>query len=212
MRRPLALLAISFASTAAAAFALSAPGCGTFNVDCLQHGLCSSFREPDAGPPDGPILPDCAGDPTVDPTLVRDECGIFVRGDPTDADDAPDAGTQAHPFKTLQAAINAATGKWIFVCTKNPFSEQVTIAKDNIALYGGYDCSSNWAFGPDTRSVLNGPPDQIAMTVSGSAIKVQNFTIQAGDAAKAGGSSIAVLVNAANPSFTRCDLQAGKPM
>jgi len=61
MRRARALLAISGLTTTAAAAALWAAGCGTFDVDCLQHGLCSSFREADAG--DGDAEETDAGDP-----------------------------------------------------------------------------------------------------------------------------------------------------
>ena len=88
------------------------------------------------------MTPACQGDPTLDPTLVKEECGLFVRGDPTDTDGSG-AGTLAAPFKTLQAAIYAVPdNKWIFVCTKNTFNEKVTIAKDNVAIYGGFDCQN----------------------------------------------------------------------
>jgi hypothetical protein len=161
----------------------------------------------------GPGTPNCKNDPTTDPTVIDQACGLFVRGDATDTD-APGAGTPDKPFKTIQAAIeavNPALDQSIFVCTKNVFTESVTIAKDNVAIYGGFDCASpKWVWKGDTKSTIAGTADKIVMTVSGQGGKVENFNMQAATATKASGASIAVLVNAANPSFIRCDMSAAQ--
>jgi hypothetical protein len=153
-------------------------------------------------------MPSCDGDPTTNSTK---ECAVFVRGDVTDTD-GPDAGTPENPFKTLQAAIDVVpANRWIVVCKKNTFTEKVTIAKDNVAIYGGFDCDNGWTWKEDQRSTLQGLPDTIALTVRGRKAKVENFIIRAADATKPGGSSIAALVKAADPTFNRCEMFANVP-
>jgi hypothetical protein len=176
-------------------------GCGSVGENCT-NGECK-----DGGGGGGVVIPACMGNPTTDPKLINDDCGLFVRGDPAD-DDGANAGTRSRPYKTLQAALNTVTDKWIFVCAKNPFNEKVTITKDNVAIYGGFDCESGWAWKQDAKSTIQGLPDVIAMTVKGKGVKVEHLKIQAAKATMGGGSSIAVLVDHADPAFNRSDLIA----
>jgi hypothetical protein len=200
MRRARFFLAAS--SLTAAGAALWASGCGSFYEKCTEDGECKPFRDA------GAVTPACMGDPTVDPQLISEKCGVFVRGDPTDDDDGMGSPTQ--PFQTLGAAIGAVKDKWIFVCTKNSFTEAVKAGRDGLHIYGGFDCSTptKWVWKMDTKTKLEGKVDQIALSVTGQSVIVKNFAIQAASATKEGGSSIAVLVHDASVEFDRCDLTA----
>src|SRR5262249_54194669 len=118
-----------------------ASGCGTAFDDCTKNGLCGAYKPGGSNGSNGTggaVMPACMdrGDPTTDPTLISDECGLFVRGDAMDDDNATGVGTQEVPYKTIQAAVNVVTNKWIFICGKNAFSGPVTISKDQVLLYG----------------------------------------------------------------------------
>jgi hypothetical protein len=224
MRRARFLLAVS--SIVITSITIWATGCSTFYEDCI-NGTCVPFQPKKARFA-------CPGEPTTDPTLVKDACGLFVRGDAMDTDDEG-SGTKDRPYRTLQAAINAVVPddvdsdagtsatkdagsadagsgapalKYIFVCTKNILKEGVTITKDYIAIYGGFDCANGWAWDKAARSTILSPSDAPALVVSGQHAHVENFSLMASRASTAGGSSIAVLVNRADPVFTRCEMIA----
>ena len=182
---------------------IGASGCNTFGDDCVTHNACQAFSPTSSG--SGIVVPACPGAPLDDPTLIRDECGLFVRGEMADTDMGP--GSKDKPYKTIQAAIDATTNKWIFVCSTNQFSEMLTISKGNLEIYGGFDCAT-WTHSPDGRTKIQGPADQIALTITANGAKLRNLAIKAGKPTMSGGSSIAVLASMADPSFSNCDLEA----
>jgi hypothetical protein len=156
---------------------------------------------------DGGTPPGCV--PSEENKNIAEECGVFVSSSLA-KDDSGD-GSQAKPLKTLGAAVEIATGKGkpVYACAE-AFVGSVTLA-NGIALYGGLDCSDGWTYvGAATKSVLVGDADEVALTIAKSAggAEVVDFRIQAADATKEGGSSIAVLVDGVTAEFVRCDLLA----
>ena len=151
--------------------------------------------------------PDCSGDPSA--KNVIDDCGVFAQADATGT---TEDGTQAHPYKTLQKAIDNAAGKRVYACASAPFVEAVTIAV-GVEMYGGFDCAKGWAWSQDKRSALNGPVDAVALTIGKGATgaRVEGFAVTGaspGDM-KGGGSSIAVAVDDVAAELVRCDVKAG---
>src|SRR5262249_3863418 len=91
-----------------------------------------------------PMLAACdAGSQSQEPTVVRDECGVFVTG--IGGSDS-NKGTMKKPFKTLGAAIAAAANgtKRVFACAET-FKESVGIP-EGVAIYGALDCTSDWSW------------------------------------------------------------------
>lgn len=157
----------------------------------------------------GGTKPTCDGSPSEE--RVIDECGIFVQADVLDSGE----GTKAKPFSKLSAAIAAAaeSGKGrIYACAGAAFTEAVTISA-GVELIGGFDCANGWAWSAEARSVLNGPPDAVALTIQKNAegASVSGFEIAAASPTdmKGGGSSIAVAVDDVAASLERCDVKAG---
>jgi hypothetical protein len=148
--------------------------------------------------------------PSADNKIIADECGVFVSSSLAE-DDGGD-GSQAKPLKTLAAAVEMATGKGkpVYACAEK-HAGSVTLV-NGIALYGGLDCNDGWTYvGTTKKSVLMGDADEVALTIMKSAggAEVADFRIQAPDATKEGGSSIAVLVDGVTAGLVRCDLIAG---
>jgi hypothetical protein len=148
------------------------------------------------------------GDPSK--ANVIDACGVFVQAD---AAGATEDGTQKHPYKTLQAAIDNAGTKRVYACASAPYEEAVTIAAP-VDLFGGFDCSKGWAWKVDARSAINGPVGAVALTLTkqGDGAKVQGFAITAAGAAVKGGSSIAVAVEDIAAALISCEVTAGDGM
>jgi len=155
----------------------------------------------------GGMNPACAGDPSE--ANVSNACGVFVQAD---AAGATEEGTQAHPYKTLQKALDNAGEKRVYACASAPYSESVTIAAP-IEMYGGFECSKGWAWRADARSTLNGPAGAVALTLTKQAdgAKVQRFAITAANATEKGGSSIAVAADVA-AALISCEVTAGDGM
>ena len=155
----------------------------------------------DGGPP-----PECAGNPTQDATLVRDECGVFVSASAVEDGN----GTKTRPFTKLTDAITEAesTGKRVYACAGKAFAEAVTLSA-GIDVYGGFDCANAWAWSPLARATLDGPVDSIALTIQASAAgaRVDGFKITAASPSdmKSGNSSIAVAVADVHVTLERCD-------
>lgn len=161
-----------------------------------------------AGGGDGGTPPGCI--PSDDNPAIANTCGLFVSS--SSGDDTSGDGSQAKPLKTLAAAVEQATAKGmpLYACAEE-FSGSVVLA-NGIALYGGLDCANEWVYaGATKKSVLVGDADAIALTIAKTAggAEVVDFTIQARDAANAGGSSIAVLVEQVTAELVRCELVAG---
>jgi hypothetical protein len=187
--------------------AAHATGCDTTYADYYKP-----LTEPTAGTAGtgtggtGGMKPDCSGIPSTKNTI--DECGVFAQADATGT---AEDGTQAHPYKTLQKAIDNAGEKRVYACASAPFAEAATIAA-GVELYGGFDCAKGWAWAPDKRSTLNGPADAVALTIEKGAdgAKVEGFTITGASPSdmKGGRSSIAVAVDDVAADLVRCDVTA----
>jgi hypothetical protein len=156
----------------------------------------------------GGMPPDCSGDPSK--ANVTDACGVFVQAD---AAGATEDGTQAHPYKTLQKALDNAGAKRVYACASAPYEEAVTIAAP-VDLFGGFDCAKGWAWKADARSALNAPAGAVALTLTkqSDGTKVQGFAITAASATVKGGSSIAVAVEDVAAAFISCEVTAGDGM
>jgi hypothetical protein len=159
---------------------------------------------------DGGLPSDCAGDPTKDAALVRDECGVFTSAGAA----AGGNGTKAHPFATLAEAVTEAqsSGKRVYACAPSAkgFSEAVTIAA-SIEVFGGFNCA-NWGWSKAERTALDGPADKVALTFANGAngAKVVGFAVTAASPSdmKSGGSSVAVAVADVDVTLEGCDLKA----
>jgi hypothetical protein len=184
----------------------AAGGCADYANDCRLNNECC---------PDGTMAcfssgtggnPACAGEPSD--KNVTEDCGVFAQAD---AAGATEDGTKAHPYKSLQKAIDNAGGKRVYACASAPFGEAVTLAS-GLEVFGGFDCTNGWAWSRDKRSALDGPADVVALTVEKGAAgaKVENFAITAASPSdlKAGGSSIGVAVDDAAAELVRCDVTA----
>ena len=88
------------------------------------------------------------------------------------------------------------------------------IAISAVTLHGAMDCSTGWKYDAAKKTVLTAAADKIPMTLAPTATgaEVIDFSITAASAAKSGGSSIAVVVDKATATFTRCDLLAQDAM
>jgi hypothetical protein len=157
----------------------------------------------EGGPP-----PECSGDPSE--KNVIEGCGVFVS-----AAAAPGGtGTRASPYSSLQKAIDDAGGKRVYACAAMPFSEAVTIAAP-VEVFGGFaDCaaSGGWTWTQEGRSELDGPADQIALTIEKGAAgaSVEGFKIVGASPSSMtmGGSSIAVVVDDVAATLEQCDVSA----
>jgi hypothetical protein len=194
-------------------------GCGALPAECSERYNCppggggasasststtttSSGVGGDSGPP-----PTCV--PTMGKDPVADSCGVFVSS--SLGVDAAGSGSQAKPYKTLAAAIAAASAlkKPVYACAET-FTETLTVA-EGVALFGGLDCKKSWGYTGDVKSTLTADADAVPLTLSAAAKSVSlfDFTVQAADAVISGGSSIAVIADQVTAAFTRCDLIAG---
>jgi hypothetical protein len=137
---------------------------------------------------------------------VDDACGVFVS---SSLGDDKNAGTKEKPFKTMGAALSKVGSGRVYACAE-AFSEEVTIAA-KVDIYGGLDCKS-WAYvGPAGKTTLTAAADAVPLTVASTAggTEIVDVAVVAANAMKDGGSSIAVVVDQAGVTFTRCDLTAG---
>ncbi len=216
-------LGLVLSSVLVGVVALYASGCFDARDDCalnpiLQcgpwapHAGTSSSSTSSGGHDGGPDAdsgPDCSGDPTVDASIVSDDCGVFAQAD---APGTVEDGSMAHPYKTLQKAIDNAGAKRVYACTSAPFSEAVTISA-GLDVYGGFDCAKGWSWSSSARSELDGPADAVALTIAASAdgAKVEGFKVEAASpsAPMMGGSSIAVVVADVAATLDGCDVIAG---
>jgi hypothetical protein len=187
----LALLALSLGG----ALLSACPG-GSFTIDS-------------GGPGGGNGEVVCSGSPSSNPSVLNDNCGVFVA--PT-GNDEDGAGTKASPYQTLGKAIEAAGEKGatrVFACG-GTYTGSVVIP-GGLELFGGLACPEGaWAPGVE-KSVIAGLPDTIAARLEdGGPILLEGFAIVAASATIAGGSSIAVLAKPTSQVEIRgCDLTAG---
>jgi hypothetical protein len=151
--------------------------------------------------------PDCSGDPSK--KNITEACGVFVSA----AASPGGTGTRASPYDTLQKAIDNANGKRVYACAAMPFSEAITIAAP-VEVFGGFaDCTtdSGWTWTQAARSELDGPADQIALTIQAGAdgATVEGFKIVAASPSSMtmGGSSVAVAVDDVAATLEQCDVK-----
>ncbi|WP_433933536.1 hypothetical protein AB3662_04195 [Sorangium cellulosum] len=127
--------------------------------------------------------------------MDTDGCSVFARASAVSAG----SGTREHPYASLQEAIDHAAGEMegrtVCACAGKAFTEAVTL-RAGIEVRGDYTCDGEWKRSPGTKSTIEGPPGQVALTLTEAAAgaKVQGFEIRAASATEPGGSSIAVAV------------------
>jgi hypothetical protein len=160
--------------------------------------------------------PHCVGDPTTDPAIVRDECGVFVSATAMPGGD----GTQQKPFTKLSDAVAKAlaAGKRLYACDES-YTEKATLKiNGSLDVYGGFTgCESSgkaWTWSAAQRASLTGPADAIALVLASGkgAIHVENVDVTAPNATVMGGSSIAVYVNGGTAELVSSNISAGDAM
>lgn len=154
-------------------------------------------------------------DPTISPDLnvVHASCGVYVW---SNAFVVPYLGTNTHPYKTIAAALTDVAARTnpklrnVYACNEGTFTEPVALS-DGVTLWGGLNCDNlTWTYKKDSKTALTALAGAIPLTVSGTVdVTVHDFAITAAPATPSGGSSIAVVVDSATATFTRCDLSAG---
>lgn len=199
----------SFGILGLAGFAQLA-GCSGDALLCVETNLClpdGTRYKPTTEPPAG-----CEASPKDDPSVIKDECGIFVQASVAMSGD----GSKASPFKTLNEGLVAAkSGKFrVYICAETYSEEAVD---DSVSMFGGFDCTADWTYvgGPAKRATIS-PADGVPLRINGTGdLLVQDIVAQApsyataamtGEIAK---SSIATIVDGAKVDFTRCALNAG---
>ena len=208
-------LTIGMLTTASLAALVAMAGCGTLPADCPYLLLCDTGAGGSGGSSSssssstgtGGTTPSCTPSESADP--VADSCGVFVSSSLGMDDAAAGRGTKTKPFKSISAALKKADVARVYACAES-FTEAVTISAA-VDLYGGLDCK-NWAYvGGTKKTTLTAAADAVplTMTSTATAAQVEDFAIEAVNAATAGGSSIAVLADQATATLTRCDLVAG---
>jgi hypothetical protein len=197
LARGLALLALTFGG----ALLSACPG-SSFTI--------AADADVDGGPDDGGDGA-CTGSPSSNPSVLSDNCGVFVA--PT-GDDGAGAGTRELPYKTLRKAIEAAGEKGaprVFACGGKYAETDSVVIPGGMELFGSLACpDGSWATGGE-KSLIAGLPDKIAVRLqSGGGILLEGFAIAASNAKIAGGSSIAVLAESMSIAELRsCELTAG---
>ncbi len=165
MRLVGACMAVSLALLAG----LTAQGCGWLDTadDCALDPIlhCGPFAggtgvhdggtdgADDDGGTDGAdgSAPDCSGDPTQDPAIVSDECGVFVSANAADGGD----GKEATPFQTFAEAAAVKPSR-IFACA-GMYTESAQVSfTGGVDVYGGFTgCTATswtWSSSMQARS------------------------------------------------------------
>lgn len=199
------------ASLAAAACLAGAAGCRSAVADFYEDlaaggGTTSTGTGGTGGVPD-----ECLGDPTKDPSIVRDGCGVFVdAAAPTTGD-----GTKAAPLKSVAEAAKKGKGR-IFVCARAgtaTYAEPETVALPaGGSIYGGFGgCPSDgdWVWGSGERAVIAGPAGAAVMKISAGESHVEGLELSAPDGVSPGGSSIALIADSASVELVDVHLLAG---
>ncbi len=201
---------------------LGTHGCGWLDTadDCAQNPIlrCGPFALADAGTEGGTDGGDGGTDggdggpshsciPSENTAAVADTCGVFVSS--SKGSDTTGNGTQAQPYKTLTTALTKAKGQPVYVCGE-AFNEAVTVSA-KVELYGALDCAKGWVYDASTKTRLTAATGKAPLTLTGmpTVAEVLDFSITAADASTTTGeSSVAVVVDQATVTFTRCDLVA----
>ncbi len=145
-------------------------------------------------------------------TAIEDACGVFVSA--SEGSDSNGGNAKSQPVATLKKAIELAKGRPIYACADaaKAFSGAVTLDGDAL-IFGGLDCAS-WKYVAGTKTKWTAGADAVPLhvTANGSAV-VADFVIEAANAAKEGGSSIAIVAEANGyVDLSRCEVKAGDGM
>jgi hypothetical protein len=182
---------------------------GFLTVYAAFYAAACGDGPPDPSPTGGGNL-DSACIPSSASGPVASSCGVFASSS-AGSDDNP--GTKEKPVQTLAKAVSLAKSdkKTVYACAET-FVEAIEVA-EGISIFGGLDCAApEWAYvGATTKTVLAPEADKIPLTIvagEGTA-RFEDLAARAADATLPSGSSIAALVNAADATFTRCELTAG---
>jgi hypothetical protein len=182
---------------------------------CSLELACEADASPGTGGTGGKSPVNCGGGPNSENNV--NACAVYVSAGATPTTDAGPPGTMGNPWGTLQEAIaNVGAKAKVYACNKTPFSEPVTISA-GIEVFGGFDCGNLEAWGlPVTpltsanMSVLNGPPNMVALTIGtgASGTLVSGFAITGASPSMAGESSIAVIVDGVSTTFESSSITA----
>nr|WP_233561031.1 hypothetical protein [Sorangium cellulosum] len=151
----------------------------------------------------------CEADPTDDASTVTEACAVFASASAMPGGD----GTKAKPYASLAEAVANANGKRVLACAGGAFAESVTIGA-GVEVIGGFDCAAEWTWSAEARSTIDGPADQVALTLTeaASGAKVRSFAVRAASATEAGGSSVSVAVADIEAELSQVDVTAGDGM
>jgi hypothetical protein len=153
----------------------------------------------------GGSMPDCTGDPTKDPAIVRDDCGVFVSASAAPGGD----GKKATPFQTFADAASAGMQR-VFACAEAYTETKGVSFTGGVEVYGGFtDCAKGWAWAAGSKATVTTAPDVPGLVLDGGANKLQNVDVTAPGATMPGESSIAVLASGGSLDVTNGNLTAG---
>ncbi|MGK4003706.1 PGRS family protein [Sorangium sp. So ce1036] len=187
-------------------------GCGTLPPDCPHRFRCAPADAGSGGGGEGGSTPErCVPSKSDEP--VNDGCGVFVAAS---GDDAA-AGTKAAPVKTIQQAVTRAqqegAARRVYACAET-FGGQVELP-GGVALFGGLDCSTDWSWIGETKTILTAPEGEIPLVMRGGdgAVRVEDVHVSArpidpSSEAARGVSSIAALADSIAVEMARCTLEA----
>jgi hypothetical protein len=187
-------------------------GCFAPADDCLNTLTCPSIGTSSGGDGGGggaDVTPlECIPSQANGP--VGDKCGGIFVASSTGAD--TNSGSRATPVATLGKAIELALAgnKRVYACA-DTFTEAVVVPA-GIEIYGGLDCKTGWSYTEAARTLLTSAADEVPLKLSSGVegtTKIENVSVTALDAKKAGGSSIAVIIDNVTAALTRCDFIAG---
>lgn len=149
--------------------------------------------------------PACEGDPTQDPRLVRDDCGVFVSATAAPGGD----GTKDSPLQSFGAAA-AMGAKRVYACS-GMYTETAPVSfSGGVELYGGFtDCTANWTWSSSASAQVTTAADVPGVVLAGGANHVENVSVTAPAATMMGGSSIAMVVNGGSLAMVNGALTAG---
>ncbi len=180
-------------------------GCGSDDFNGM--GWTGSTGSGTGGAPD--VDPECNVDPTTNPKVVRDNCGVFVSASAAPGGD----GSKAKPFQSFaEASAKRGNQKRVYACAEQ-YTEGTGVVFDRgVEIYAGFtECKSAWSWSTDATATLTGPADGIVLTLNGGDNRLENLDVSASveSAAGPGKSSIALLVNGGKAEIVNGDLTAG---
>lgn len=157
----------------------------------------------------GGIPEECQGDPTQNPSIVKDLCGVFVDAAASTKGD----GTKASPFKTVSEAADAANGRRIFVCA-SVYAETATVELTNGgSIYGGFgSCppDGDWIWDDAKRAEISGAAGEPVLSIWMGDNHVEGVNLIAPSAVTEGASSIGIVAEDAKIELKHVSVTAGK--